>query len=113
MDACVESIVSTFTLCTIPDFGGALLEMRPALSPGGRFHFVEHGRAVDPRVERWQRRLNRMQQAVFGGCNLTRPISMLIERAGFETEWLENGYLAGSPKYGGFLYRGIAKRSGS
>jgi ubiquinone/menaquinone biosynthesis C-methylase UbiE len=83
-DASVESIVSTFTLCTIPDVAGALLEMRRVLLPGGRFYFVEHGRADDPRVERWQRRLNSIQQAVFGGCHLNRHISALIEEAGFE-----------------------------
>ena len=112
-DASVESIVSTFTLCTIPDVSSALLEMRRALRPGGCLYFVEHGRAEAPKVERWQERLNSMERAVFGGCNLNRPISALIEQAGFEMEWLENGYLKGTPKFAGFLYRGVAKRSGS
>ena len=109
-DASFESIVSTFTLCTIPDVAGALLEMRRALTPGGRFYFVEHGRAEDPRVERWQNRLNSIEMTVFGGCHLNRPISALIEQAGFEIERLEHGYLKGAPKFGGFLYRGVAKR---
>jgi ubiquinone/menaquinone biosynthesis C-methylase UbiE len=109
-DASFESIVSTFTLCTIPDVAGALLEMRRSLAPGGRFYFVEHGRAEDPRVERWQERLNSIQQTVFGGCHLNRHISSLIEHAGFEIERLEKGYLKGAPKFGGFLYRGVAKR---
>jgi len=109
-DASFESIVSTFTLCTIPDVAGALLEMRRALRPGGRLYFVEHGRAADPKVERWQKRLNGIQRTVFGGCQLDRPISALIEQAGFEMERLENGYLKGAPKFGGFLYRGVAKR---
>jgi ubiquinone/menaquinone biosynthesis C-methylase UbiE len=109
-DASFESIVSTFTLCTIPDVAGALLEMRRSLAPGGRFYFVEHGRADDRGVERWQERLNSIQQAVFGGCHLNRHISALIEEAGFEIEQLEKGYLKGAPKFGGFLYRGIAKR---
>jgi ubiquinone/menaquinone biosynthesis C-methylase UbiE len=112
-DASVESIVSTFTLCTIPDVAGALLEMRRVLLPGGRFYFVEHGRADDSRVERWQRRLNSIQQAVFGGCYLNRHISALIEEAGFEIERLDKGYLRGAPKFGGFLYRGVARRSRS
>jgi ubiquinone/menaquinone biosynthesis C-methylase UbiE len=112
-DASFESIVSTFTLCTIPDVANALLEMRRALNPGGRLYFVEHGRAEDPNVERWQERLNSMNQTVFGGCNLNRHISALIEQAGFEIEQLEHGYLNGAPKFGGFLYRGVAKRSGS
>ena len=112
-DASFESIVSTFTMCTIPDIANALLEMRRALSPGGRLYFVEHGRAEDPNVERWQERLNSFNQTVFGGCTLNRPISALIEQAGFEIEQLEHGYLKGAPKFGGFLYRGVAKRSGS
>ena len=112
-DASFESIVSTFTLCTIPDVASALLEMRRALRPGGRLYFVEHGRAEDPNVERWQERLNAIEQAVFGGCNLTRPISALIEQAGFEIERLEHAYLKGAPKFAGFLYRGVATRSPS
>jgi ubiquinone/menaquinone biosynthesis C-methylase UbiE len=108
-DRSVDTIVSTFTLCTIPDPASALHEMRRVLKPGGRLHFVEHGRADDPGVERWQRRLNGVQQALFGGCNLNRPIATLIERASFEIERLENDYLKGAPKFGGFLYRGVAR----
>ena len=108
-DGSFESIVSTFTLCTIPDVAGALLEMRRALRPGGRLYFVEHGRAEDPRVERWQERLDSIQQTIFGGCHLNRRISGLIEQAGFRIEQLENGYLKGAPKFGGFLYRGVAR----
>ena len=110
-DASFDSIVSTFTLCTIPDVTRALLEMRRALRPEGRLYFVEHGRAEDPRVQRWQERLNPLQRKVFGGCHLNRHISALIEHAGFKMERLENGYLKGAPKFGGFLYRGIATRS--
>jgi SAM-dependent methyltransferase len=109
-DASFESIVSTFTLCTIPDVASALLEVRRVLRPGGRLYFVEHGRADDPKVVRWQERLNPIQQVVFGGCHLNRPISALIEQAGFDIERLENGYMKGAPKFGGFLYRGVAKR---
>jgi ubiquinone/menaquinone biosynthesis C-methylase UbiE len=109
-DASFESIVSTFTLCTIPDVARALLEMRRVLRPGGRLYFVEHGRAPDPGIERWQKRLNGIQGAVFGGCHLDRPIAALIEQAGFEMERLDNSYLKGAPKFGGYLYRGVAKR---
>ena len=108
-DGSVDAIVSTFTLCTIPDAAGALREMRRVLKPGGRLHFVEHGRADDPRVAGWQQRLNGIQQALFGGCNLNRPISALVGLAGFEIEQLENEYLKGAPKFGGFLYRGVAR----
>ncbi len=108
-DRSVETIVSTFTLCTIPDVAGALREMRRVLRPGGHLHFVEHGRASDPRVARWQARLNGIQRAMFGGCNLNRPIAGLIEEAGFEIERLENDYMKGAPKFAGYLYRGIAR----
>jgi ubiquinone/menaquinone biosynthesis C-methylase UbiE len=112
-DASFDSVVSTFTLCTIPDVAGALAEMRRALKPEGRFYFVEHGRADDPRVARWQDRLNGFEQKVFGGCHLNRDISALIRQAGFEIERLDHAYLKGAPKFGGFLYRGVAKRSDS
>ena len=109
-DASFDAIVSTFTLCTIADVATALREMRRALRPGGRFHFVEHGLAEDPKVVRWQERLNGIEQAVFGGCHLTRPIATLITQAGFEMERLEHEYLGGAPKFAGFLYRGVATR---
>ena len=111
-DASFESIVSTFTLCTIPDASGALLEMQRALAPGGRFYFVEHGLAEEPKVERWQHRLNAINQRLLGGCSLTRPIVTLIEQAGFEIERLEKSYMKGAPKFAGFVYRGVAKRIG-
>jgi ubiquinone/menaquinone biosynthesis C-methylase UbiE len=109
-DGSFDSIVSTFTLCTIPDVSGALLEVRRALAPSGRFYFVEHGLAEEPKVERWQHRLNSMNQRLLGGCNLTRPIATLIERAGFEIERLEKSYMKDAPKFAGFVYRGVAKR---
>jgi ubiquinone/menaquinone biosynthesis C-methylase UbiE len=112
-DASFDSIVSTFTLCTIPDVGAALAEMRRALKPEGRFYFVEHGHADDPRVARWQERLNGLEQCMFGGCHLNRDISALIKQAGFDIERLEHAYLKGAPKFAGFLYRGVAKRSDS
>ena len=109
-DASFAAIVSTFTLCTIPDVAGALLEVRRALSPEGRFYFVEHGRADDPKVVRWQDRLDGLEQRVFGGCHLNRRISTLIEQAGFTIERLEHDYLKDAPKFAGFLYRGVARR---
>ena len=110
VDGSFESIVSTFTLCTIPNVGGALLEVHRALAPGGRFHFVEHGLSEDPAVERWQHRLNPINRRILGGCNLNRPIAALIERAGFRLERLEKGYMKDAPKFAGFVYRGVAQR---
>jgi SAM-dependent methyltransferase len=112
-DASFDSVVSTFTLCTIPDVAGALGEMRRALKPDGRFYFVEHGHADDLRVALWQERLDGFEQRVFGGCHLNRDISALIRAAGFEIERLEHAYLKGAPKFAGFLYRGVAKLADS
>jgi ubiquinone/menaquinone biosynthesis C-methylase UbiE len=112
-DASVDAIVSTFTLCTIPDVAGALTEMRRALKPEGRFYFVEHGHDDDSRVARWQDRLDGFEQKMFGGCHLNRDISTLIRRAGFDIERLDHAYLKGAPKFAGFLYRGVAKRTES
>jgi len=109
-DGSFDAVVSTFTMCTIPDVASALGEMRRVLRPGGRLHFVEHGRSNDPGVQRWQNRLNSFQQTVCGGCNLNRRIGDLIAQAGFEIERLENGYLKGVPKFGGYFYRGVARK---
>jgi ubiquinone/menaquinone biosynthesis C-methylase UbiE len=104
-----DTIVSTFTLCTISDLGGALAEMRRVLAPGGRFHFVEHGLAEDERVRRWQRRWNPWQGRLFGGCHVDRAIDREIESAGFRIERIEKGYMKG-PKALAFRYRGVAGR---
>jgi len=112
-EASFDSVVSTFTLCTIPNVSGALAEMWRALKPEGRFYFVEHGHADDPGVARWQERLNGIERKVFGGCHLNRDISVLIRQAGFEIERLEHAYMKGAPKFAGFLYRGVAKRADS
>lgn len=112
-DRSFDTIVSTFTLCTIPDVASALAEMRRALRPGGHLHFVEHGRAADPGVQRWQARLNPIQGKICGGCHLDRHISGLIQHAGFKIERLEHAYLQGAPRFAGFLYRGVATRDDS
>lgn len=111
-DASVDSALSTFTLCTIPDVEAALHEVFRVLKPGGAFHFLEHGLSPDPGVERWQHRLNGMQQRVAGGCHLDRPIEQLIRAAGFEIAHLDHDQLAG-PKFmrpWSYLYEGVATR---
>jgi ubiquinone/menaquinone biosynthesis C-methylase UbiE len=106
-DASVDSVLSTFTLCTIPDVDRALSEIRRVLRPGGRFHFLEHGRSPDPRVARRQDRFNPMQKVVAGGCNMNRSIDVLVERAGFELESLEHPPMRG-PKAQSYMYAGVA-----
>jgi ubiquinone/menaquinone biosynthesis C-methylase UbiE len=109
-DASVDHVLTTWTLCTIPDVERALAEMRRVLRPGGALHFVEHGRAPDAGVARWQERLNPLQRKVFGGCHLNRRIDELICGAGLDVTRLENHYLKG-PKPFGYMYVGIASKA--
>lgn len=104
----VDTVLSTWTLCTIPDARQALSEMRRVLKPGGRLVFVEHGRAPDEGVARWQDRLNGLQRRIGGGCNLNRQIDWLIAMSGFQMESLETGYLKG-PRTHAYHYRGVAR----
>jgi len=106
--ASVDTVVTTWTLCTIPDAGRALHEMRRVLKPGGRLLFVEHGRAPDPNVVWWQDWLTPMWKRMGGGCHLNRAIGSLIESAGFRFERCETGYMRG-PKPMTFMYEGSAR----
>lgn len=106
--AAIDTVVTTWTLCSIPDVSGALGEMRRVLKPGGRLLFVEHGRAPDPRVVQWQDRLTPIWKCVGGGCHLNRAIGTLIEDAGFRFDRLERGYMPG-PKPMTFMYEGSAR----
>lgn len=109
-DASVDHVLSTWTLCTIPDVGRALAEIVRVLRPGGALHFVEHGLAPDPRVARWQRRLTPIQRRIAGGCHLDRPIDALITSAGLTMTRLEHSWMR-APKLMGYLYEGVATRS--
>src|SRR3954466_10041845 len=82
-DGSADAVLCTWSLCTIPDPVAAVREMRRVLRPGGQLHFVEHGRAPDEGVRRWQDRLNRIQQRLAGGCNLNRDITAIISAGGF------------------------------
>ena len=106
-DDCVDAALMTWTLCTIPRPGQALREIRRVLRPGGRLHFIEHGHAPDPKVQRWQRRLNPVQRRIAGGCHLDRRIDDLIADAGFEIDQLKTFYVAG-PKSMSYMYAGQA-----
>ena len=106
-DACADTVVSTFTLCTIPDVGRALREVRRVLRPDGRFLFLEHGLAPDPRTARWQHRLDGLQQRLFAGCHLTRPIDDLVRAAGLTVTDLQHESVRG-PGPMSYLYLGAA-----
>lgn len=107
-DGTIDTVLVTYTLCTIPDVAAALNQMRRVLKPEGKLIFCEHGLAPDASVRRWQNALNPIWGKVSGGCNLNRPIDALVKQAGFEIETLDTGYIA-SPKFAGFNYWGTAK----
>ena len=111
-DGAVDTVVTTWTLCTIADPGRALREIRRVLKTDGRLVFVEHGRAPDPRVERWQDRLTPVWRALAGGCHLNRPIAKMLDGGGFEVPEMECGYAPG-PRVSGYLYRGVARLGAS
>lgn len=106
-DARFDSIVCTFTLCTIPDAVAALREMRRVLKPGGKLLFSEHGLAPDASVVRWQNRLTPLWKPLAGGCHLNRDIPALLEAGGFTIGQLETSYLKG-PRPMTWVYRGWA-----
>jgi ubiquinone/menaquinone biosynthesis C-methylase UbiE len=107
-DRSIDTVVTTWTLCTIPNVRSAPEEMRRVLKPEGRLLFVEHGRSPDAGVRRWQEGLNPIWKTIAGGCHLNRPIDELIQRAGFKIERMETGYAKG-PKPLTFMYEGAAR----
>ena len=103
-----DYVVSTWTLCTIPDPVQALREVRRVLKPTGRLLFLEHGRSDDAATATWQDRLNPIQNVIGCGCNLNRPIDQLIRKAGLHIVQLDRFVMEGVPRIGGELYRGAA-----
>lgn len=95
-DRSVDTVVLTYTLCTIPDWQRALEQMRRVLKPGGQLLFSEHGEAPDESVRRWQHRIDPVWTRLAGGCHITRPIPGMIESAGFEFVDVESQYLPGA-----------------
>lgn len=108
-DKAADTVLVTYTLCTIPDVVRALKGMRRVLKPGGRLIFCEHGRAPDANVSKWQDRITPAWKALAGGCHLARPIPELIRQGGFEIEKMETMYLPSTPRFAGYNYWGSAK----
>src|SRR5215469_16694225 len=104
----VDTVVSTFTLCTIPGVADAIKGLRRVLKPNGKFIFFEHGLAPDVSVQRWQQRTEPFFQWAFEGCHVTRDIPTLISKAGFVIEKVENGYIAPFQKSGSYCGWGTA-----
>ena len=104
----VDKVVTTWTLCTIPDVDRALEEMLRVLKPSGRLLFVEHGLASKEGASKWQNRLTPAWKCISGGCHLNRPILSLIENAGFKINEMDTGYAPG-PKFLTYLFEGGAR----
>ena len=105
-----DSVVCTFTLCSIQDVNQALAELRRVLKPSGRLYFLEHGLADDPRVQWWQHKLTPLNRRIGDGCHLNRSAAALIQGSGFRIEQMENFYLEKTPRVGGYMYRGTAAK---
>ncbi|MGE0745233.1 MAG: class I SAM-dependent methyltransferase [Rhodospirillales bacterium] len=108
-DASFDCAVSTWSLCSIPDPQRALAELRRVLRPDAAFLFIEHGRAPEPGVARWQDRINPLWRCCAGGCNMNRPIGDMVRAAGFRMHRLESGYIDGGPRVLTFHYVGDAR----
>jgi ubiquinone/menaquinone biosynthesis C-methylase UbiE len=106
--ATVDTVVTTWTLCSIADVSAALREMRRVLKPAGQLLFVEHGMAPEARVRRWQDRLTPLWKRLAGGCHLNRPVRAMLEQAGFRIDRIETGY-ANGPKPMTFIAEGVAR----
>ena len=105
----VDTIVTTYTLCTIPDAVGALAALRSALKPGGRLLFCEHGLAPDADVTKWQKRIEPVWRPMAGGCHLTRDVDAMIKAAGWRIDTAERMYLPGTPRFAGYNVWGAAR----
>jgi ubiquinone/menaquinone biosynthesis C-methylase UbiE len=106
-DSAFDTVVTTWTLCSIPNVATALTEMRRVLRPGGELRFVEHGLSAEEGIARWQRLLTPLWKRIAGGCHLDREMEDLARAAGFHVSALETGYMGG-PKPWTFMYQGSA-----
>jgi SAM-dependent methyltransferase len=108
-DASVDTVVSTFTLCTIPGVVEAIQGVRRVLKPGGKLIFFEHGLSPNPAIQRWQKRSEPLFRWAFEGCHVTRDIPALIGKGGFDIGQIDAGYLSPFPKSGSYCWWGVAQ----
>jgi ubiquinone/menaquinone biosynthesis C-methylase UbiE len=107
-DESFDSVVCTFTLCSIANVNAAMAEMRRILRKGGRMFFIEHGLSDEPRIQWWQNKLTPLNRIIGDGCHLNRNPREAISGSGLAIEHLDNFYLKKAPKYGAYIYRGVA-----
>ncbi len=108
-DGAFDTVVCTYTLCSVDDPARVLAELRRILAPGGKLLFLEHGRAPDTPVARWQDRVEPVWKHLAGGCHLTRPVGAALRGAGFSVEPLGQAYLKNTPKVLGWMEWGVAR----
>jgi ubiquinone/menaquinone biosynthesis C-methylase UbiE len=108
-----DTVVCTFTLCSVDDPKQVMSEMRRVLKPGGRLLFLEHGRAPDRSVANWQDRIEPVWKKLAGGCHLTRPIGSALRGSGFDVEPMGQGYLPKAPRFASWNEWGIARKAGA
>lgn len=107
-DHSMDTVVSTFTFCSIADLNRALSEIHRVLRPGGRLLFLEHGLSAEPRLQKWQHRLNPIQKVLGDGCHLNRDMESYIENHAFQIHELKRFYLEHAPRFIGAMYQGVA-----
>jgi ubiquinone/menaquinone biosynthesis C-methylase UbiE len=109
-DHSFDTVVSTWTLCSIANVDQALQEIHRVLKPGGKFFFIEHGLSDDPKVQVWQHRLNPLQKILADGCHLNRNIEQLVKKY-FPTVILKKFYSDDFPQIVGYMYKGVATKA--
>ena len=109
-DNSVDTILITYTLCTIPDLDNSMAEIKRVLKSDGKFIFCEHGIAPDQNIVKWQTRINPIWKAFMGGCNINRNIPKIISDGGFDITNINEMYLPSTPKIVGYNYWGIAEK---
>ena len=113
IDDSVDTVLITYTMCSIPEVEEAIKEIRRVIKPEGVMIFCEHGKAPDAKTLKWQERINPYWKKISGGCNINRDIPNLIKSAGFSITQLETMYLPGTPKILGYNYWGFANITGT
>ena len=110
LDKSIDTVLITYTMCTIPDFALSNSEIIRVLKDDGKLLFCEHGLAPDKNIAKWQKRINPLWSKIAGGCNLNRDIPNLISSSGFKISNMEEMYLPSTPKFAGYNYWGVAKK---
>ncbi len=111
-DESFDTVVCTFTLCSVNDQTQTLSELRRVLKPGGTFLYAEHGRSPEPGVARWQERIDPVWSRIFGNCHLSRPVTSAIEKAGFAAHPIAQKYMHPGPRFAGWMEWGRAVKAG-